>query len=220
MRRIVMQVLRLVVTVIVMGTMAAMIFSLRDEVSMLRRKLTCAERTGEPGVFETIRSRTSIRAFDPEAAVTDEAITEILKAGMCAPSAMNRQPWELVVVRDSAVLEKLGQALPYSRVGNGARVAIVVCGNLDNGLSGRGKEYWIQDCSAVSMNILLAAKALGLGAVWTGVYPGEDRVSVVREILGIPACYMPLNIIPIGYPAENPAPKDKWNPSKIHQNRW
>jgi len=139
---------------------------------------------------------------------------------MCAPSAMNKQPWEFVVVRDAATLKAIGDALPYSRVGNGAQAAIVVCGNEDNGLPGRGKEYWIHDCSAASMNILLAAKALGLGAVWTGVYPGEDRVATVRKILSIPDGFMPLNVIPIGYPAENPPPKDKWNPAKVHKDCW
>ena len=78
------------------------------------------------------------------------------------------------------------------------------------------KEYWIHDCSAAAMNILLAAKGLGLGAVWTGVYPGEERIAIVREVLAIPDGYAPLNVIPIGYPAENPTPKDKWNASKVH----
>jgi len=228
MKRMIMQILRLGMTMIIMGTMAVMIFSLRDEVSGLKRQLAAAQSAGkrpttvaeDPGVFETIRSRTSIRKFDPSKAVSDEAIEKILKAGMCAPSAMNKQPWELVVVRDSAQLKALGDALPYSRIGNGAQAAIAVCGNLDNGLPGRSKEYWIHDCSAVSMNILLAAKALGLGAVWTGVYPGEERMAIVRNILAIPDGYEPLNLIPIGYPAENPAPKNKWNPAKVHKDRW
>jgi len=220
MKRAAMQILRLMATVVVMGTMAVMIFSLREEVASLKRKLACANSLKDPSVFATIHDRTSIRKFDPSVEVPDAAIDKILGAGMCAPSAMNRQPWEFVVVRDLAVLKALGDALPYSRVGNGARAAIVVCGNLDNGLSGRGKEYWIQDCSAASMNILLAAKSLGFGAVWTGVYPGEDRVAAVRKILAIPEGHMPLNVIPIGMPAENPPPKDKWNPSKVHKEKW
>lgn len=218
MKRVVMQLLRSIVTVIVVGTMAVMIFSLRGEVAQLKARL--GARSADAGAFETIWKRTSIRKFDPSQEVADGVLEEILRAGMCAPSAMNKQPWELVVVRDPAKLAALAEALPYSRVGNGARLAIVVCGNLDNGLPGRGKEYWIQDCSAVTENILLAAKALDLGAVWTGVYPGEDRVAAVRKILAIPEGYMPLNVIPIGYPAENPAPKDKWNPAKIHHDAW
>ena len=171
-------------------------------------------------VLTAIATRKSIRRFDPLRAVEDEKVEKILKAAMCAPSAMDRRPWEFVVVKDKAQLQKLGERLPNSRVANGAQLAIVVCGSLDNGLPGRGKEYWIHDCSAASMNILLAAHGLGLGAVWTGVYPGEDRVAAVREILSIPDGFMPLNVIPLGYAAENPSPKDKWNSAKIHIDRW
>ena len=220
MKRFMMQMMRTMVTVIVVGTMAIMIFSLRGELAEAKAKLVAAKVEGEPGLFETIAARTSIRKFDPSKPVSNADIEKILKAGMCAPSAMDRRPWEFIVVRDKAKLAALGSRLPYSRCGNGAQAAIVVCGNLDNGLPGRGKEYWIHDCSAATMNILLAAKGLGLGAVWTGVYPGEDRVAVVREVLSIPEGYAPLNVIPLGYPAENPTPKDKWNPAKVHHDRW
>ena len=173
-----------------------------------------------PDVLTAIRTRKSVRKFDPLRKVEDEKIEKILRAAMCAPSAMDKRPWEFVVVKDSAQLKKLGERLPNSHCGSGAQAAIVVCGSLDNGLPGRGKEYWIHDCSAAAMNILLAAHALDLGAVWTGVYPGEDRIAKVREILSIPEGYMPLNVIPLGYPAENPPAKDKWNPAKIHNDRW
>lgn len=219
MKRFMMQMMRTMVTVIVVGTMAMMIFSLRGELAEAKAKVAAA-KSAEPGLFETIAARTSIRKFDPAKPVSDADIEKLLKAGMCAPSAMDRRPWEFIVVRDKAKLAALGSRLPYSRCGNGAQAAIVVCGNLDNGLPGRGREYWIHDCSAATMNILLAAKGLGLGAVWTGVYPGEDRVAVVREVLSIPEGYAPLNVIPLGYPAENPTPKDKWNPAKIHTDRW
>ena len=219
MKRFMMQMMRTMVTVIVVGTMAMMIFSLRGELAEAKAKIASA-KTGEPGLFETIAARTSIRKFDPSKPVADADIEKILRAGMCAPSAMDRRPWEFVVVRDKAKLAALGSRLPYSRCENGAQAAIVVCGNLDNGLPGRGKEYWIHDCSAATMNILLAAKGLGLGAVWTGVYPGEDRVAVVREVLSIPEGYAPLNVIPLGYPAESPMPKDKLNVRKIHRDAW
>ena len=219
MKRMMMQLLRSVVTVVVVGTMAAMIFSLRSELAEAKARLRVAS-AGGPELFETIRSRTSVRKFDPSRPVSDADVEKILRAAMCAPSAMDKRPWEFVVVRDREKLEALAKRLPYSRVGNGAQVAIVVCGTTDNGLPGRSKEYWIHDCSAASMNILLAAKGLGLGAVWTGVLPGEDRIAAVREVLGIPDGYLPLNVIPLGYPAENPQPKDKWNPAKVHRDRW
>ena len=173
-----------------------------------------------PDVLTAIATRKSVRKFDPLRAVEDEKVEKILKAAMCAPSAMDKRSWEFVVVKDKGQLQKLGERLPNSRVANGAQLAIVVCGSLDNGLPGRGKEYWIHDCSAASMNILLTAHGLGLGAVWTGVYPGEERIAAVREILAIPDGYAPLNVIPIGYPAEDPAVKNKWNPAKIHADRW
>lgn len=219
MKRIVMQLMRTIVTVIVMGTMAAMIFSLRSELAEAKR-LRGKEAAREMGVMEAIMTRGSCRQFEATKPISDEAIEKILRCAMSAPTAMDKRPWEFVVVRDQAKLAALGERLPNCRVGNGAQVAIIVCGTLDNGLPGRGKEYWIHDCSAASMNILLAAHSLGIGAVWTGVYPGEERMAVVREIVGVPDGYAPLNIIPLGYPKEAIQPKDKWNPSKIHKDQW
>jgi nitroreductase len=218
MKRIVLQLFRSLVTFVVVGTMAAMIFSLRAECRRLRAAASAP--SCRDGALETIRARRSIRSFDPARAVPDEAIETLLRSAMCAPSAMDRRPWAFVVVRDAARLKELAEALPHSRVGNGAQAAIVVCGATDNGLEGRAKEYWIQDCSAATMALLLAAEAQGLGAVWTGVYPGEDRVAKVRRILSIPEGYEPLNVVPVGWPAENPPPKDKWDPSRIHRDRW
>jgi len=178
------------------------------------------KKTESNDVLTAISTRKSIRKFDASKPVEDEKVEKMLRAAMCAPTAMDKRPWEFVVVRDPAKLSALAARLPYSRVGNGAKLAIVVCGSLDNGLPGRGKEYWIHDCSAATMNLLLAAHAQGLGAVWTGVFPGEDRIAAVREILSIPDGYMPLNVVPVGYPAENPPVKDKWNPAKIHYDKW
>ena len=182
--------------------------------------LAVAAGDGLPDVLTAIGTRKSVRRFDASRPVEDVKVEKILKAAMCAPSAMDRRPWEFVVVKDKAQLKRLGDRLPNSRVGNGAQLAIVVCGSLDNGLPGRSKEYWVHDCSAASMNILLAAHGQGLGAVWTGVYPGAELIAAVREILSVPEGFMPLNIIPIGYPAEDPPVKDKWNAKKIHADRW
>ena len=173
-----------------------------------------------PDVLTAIQTRKSVRKFDATRKVEDVKIEKILRAAMCAPTAMDRRPWEFVVVRDPSLLKRIGERLPSSHADNGAQAAIVVCGNLDNGLPGRGKEYWIHDCSAASMNILLAAHGQGLGAVWTAVYPGEGRIAAIREILSVPEGYMPLNVIPLGYPADGSPVKDKWNPAKIHNDRW
>ena len=150
--------------------------------------------------------------------VDDALIEQLLRAAMCAPTAMNSQPWSFVVVRDPAKIKALGDAMPATRCGNGAQAVIVVCGTLDNGLA--QKEYWITDCSLASANILLAAKALGLGAIWTAGWPVAERVAHLRRILNIPATHMPLNVIPVGYAAENPPPKNKWKPERIHRDGW
>ena len=99
-------------------------------------------------------------------------------------------------------------------------LAIVVCGNMDKALSGKGQAYWIQDCSAATENILLAAHALGLGAVWTGVYPMDDRVTAVSKAVKLPETIVPLCVIVIGHPAESPTPKDKWKPENVSYNEF
>lgn len=217
MKRLVLQLMRTIVTVIVVGTMAAMIFSLRSD---LAKAKAAAARGDGAGLFETVSGRASVRKFDRSRPVGDDVVERLLRAAMCAPSAMDRRTWEFIVVRDREKLGRLALMLPSSRIGNGAPLAIVVCGKTDNGLNGRGKEFWVQECSAATMNLLLAAKALGLGAVWTGVFPREEPVMAVREVLGVPEGYEPLNVIPVGWPAEDPAPKDKWDPGKIHHDGW
>lgn len=166
-------------------------------------------------LLDTIGSRASVRKFDASKEIDDATVEKLLRAAMSAPSAMDRRPWSFIAVRDAAKLKALADRSPYARIDNGARLVICVCG--ENGGTDNG--FWIQDCAAASQNILLAAHALGLGAVWTGVFPGE-RVGIVREILGIPETHTPLNLIVIGYPAEKPAPKNKWNPEAIHYDNW
>ena len=167
-----------------------------------------------PDVLEAISSRRSVREFDATKPVDDATVEKLLEAAMCAPTALDKRPWEFIVVRDAGKLAKIAEKLPYSRVGNGARLAIVVCGDT------AASDMWVPDCSAASMNILLAAHGLGLGAVWTAAHPGEERVAALREILGIPDGIVPLNVIPIGYPAETGVPKIKWNRDKIHRDQW
>lgn len=164
--------------------------------------------------MECIFSRTSVRSFQKKD-IEDEVITEILKAGMSAPSAVNMQPWMFVVVRERALLDKLADRLPYTKMAAQSTIAVVVCGDLRRTTDQREQEYWIEDCSAATQNILLAAHALGLGAVWTAVYPVPERVNTVLSILELPEYLVPLNVLPIGYPRTAGSPKDKWDPDKI-----
>ena len=167
--------------------------------------------------IETIMTRTSIRSFTDRAVAAD-TIEILLRAGMAAPTAVNLQPWHFVVVTDRAKLDELGGNGRQSKMWQESPLVIVVCGNLEKALEGPGQAFWVQDCSAATENILLAAHALGLGAVWTGCYPIEERVAMVSEVLGLPEHIVPLCAIVMGYPNESPEPKDKWKPENVSYN--
>lgn len=176
------------------------------------------ETAGNP-TLETIMQRKSVRSYT-DRPVTRQQLMRILRAGMAAPTAGNRQPWAFVVVTDRKTLDSLANELPYAKMLKEAPAAIVVCGVPKWGLKGKAAVYWVQDCSAVSENILLAVESMNLGAVWTGVYPIEERIKTVREILRIPGDVIPLNVIAIGRPKGNPKPKNKWKPDRIHWGKW
>lgn len=184
----------------------------------------CKSDNGECGVNATdavitnIMTRTSVRQFT-DRAISADTLENILKAGMAAPTAVNKQPWAFVVVTEREILDSLMAEHPYSNLKT-ATAAIIVCGDMDLVLEGAAREYWVQDCSAVTENILLAAHAYGLGAVWCGVYPNHERIPGVTRVLGLPEHIIPLNIISMGYPAAEQAPKDKWDPAKVRYQRW
>lgn len=165
--------------------------------------------------LNNILTRTSDRIFDPTKAVERPTLLTILNAAMAAPSGVNKQPWHYAVVTSRALLDRLAGALPYCKSAATAPVAIVVCGDKNRFLGGDDATLWVQDVSASSENILLAAHALGLGAVWTAVYPHPDREATVREILNLPANLVPFNIIPIGHIGKTHNPIVKWDPAKI-----
>lgn len=173
----------------------------------------------EEAVLSNIATRTSIRDYQHKA-VEKEKVEKMLRAGMAAPTAMNKQPWHFVVVDSRQVLDALSSANPHATMLKKAPLAIVVCGDMDKTIDGGGRDFWIQDCSAVTENILLAAHAMGLGAVWTGVYPAEDRCQAISKVLGLPETIIPLSCIVIGYPGENPQPKDKFKEDNISYNRY
>lgn len=167
--------------------------------------------------IKNIMTRTSIRKYtDQPVSKTD--IETLLRAGMAAPTAVNRQPWHFVVVTDKAKLKELSGG--RGGMLEQCALAIVVCGNMEKTMQGKGQEFWIQDCSAATENILLAANALGLGAVWTGGYPMEERVASISKALKLPETIIPLCTIVIGHPAESPTPKDKWKPENISYNEF
>lgn len=170
-------------------------------------------------ILENILTRTSVRSYTDQR-VDEGKIEYLLKAAMVAPTAVNSQPWSFVVITEKDLLKTLADSLPYAKMTYGAPLAIVACGVMDKTLKGGGKDYWVQDVSASVENILLAAHGMGLGAVWTGLYPIMERVHTVQNILHIPSDVIPLALIPIGYPDGETKPKNKWNIENVHHNRW
>lgn len=166
--------------------------------------------------MKAILSRRSIRKYT-EQPVPDEAVKELLEAAMSAPSAGNQQPWQFIVIKDRGILDEIPKYHPYSQMVKQASVAILVCGDLK---SEKHKGYWVQDCSAATENLLIAVEAKGLGAVWLGVYPREDRVDGIRKLLGLPEHIIPLSLIPVGFKGEQKPPANRYDASKVHHNGW
>jgi nitroreductase len=170
-------------------------------------------------LLNVIYTRRSVRKFTGET-VNKEDLTAILRAGMSAPSAINVQPWAFVALTDRGTLDELCRTLPYAKMLDKAGAAIVVCGIPDKDDT-YSNDYWVMDCSLASGNILLAAHALGYGAVWTAAYVDNERVRSVRRILSLPENIVPLNVIPIGIPADRDAkPVDKFRQENIHWEKW
>ena len=161
---------------------------------------------------EALLKRRSVRKYTDKA-VSDELVNELMHAAMSGPSACNRKPWKFYVVSDPEALKKLRNATRFSNIE--APLAIVVCGNLSRALPLQLADYWIEDCSAATENILLRATDLGLGTVWCGVYPQKSNVTKVRGILGLSDKLIPLNIIYVGYQAENPEARDQFNEKDV-----
>lgn len=168
------------------------------------------------GALDNIFERKSIRSYTDQP-VSQEQVETILKAAMAAPSGMNAQPWRFVVVREQATKDKL--AIGFNKMIAKAPVVIVVCGKTTNKLGGTNNN-WTADCAAATENLLLAVEALGLGAVWTACYPYDERMNPTIEALGLPDNVKPYCIVPVGYPAGNDKPKDKWKPDNIHYEKW
>ncbi len=166
--------------------------------------------------MDNILTRRSIRKF-LDKPVSDEKIKTILQAAMSSPSAGNMQPWEFIVIKKREILDKVPDIHPYAKMTLEAPVSIVVCCDTSKKVR---EGFWIQDCSAASQNILLAANALDLGSVWCGIYPNEELTKAFQVLLEMPSDVYPVNIIPIGYPAEKKEPSDRYEEERIHFDCW
>jgi nitroreductase len=162
--------------------------------------------------------RRSIRKYAP-GEISDSLVRDLLEAGMAAPSAVEKDPWHLIVLRQREVLARVAEGLPNGRFLAEAGLGIVVAGDLEQA-HGRELSYLLQDCSACTQNILLAAHALGLGACWLGVHPREPRVVHLRAVLGIPAHVLPVAAIAVGWPAKSEPARTRYDEAKVHRDRW
>jgi nitroreductase len=175
---------------------------------------SCKEQAG----LSVIMGRKSVRNYTGDA-IGRPDLEKILRAGMAAPTAMNKRPWNFVVVTDRAMLHKMEAGLQGAPMLKHAGAAIVVCAVRAKAFK-EITEFAVIDSTLASENILLAAEALGLGAVWTAAYPDPATMDFLRKTLNIPADIIPLNVIPIGKPAHKEQPKDKWEPANIHWEKW
>jgi nitroreductase len=166
--------------------------------------------------LEAIHTRRSVRQFD-DRPIDGAMVDRLLAAAMMAPSARNAQPWHFVVIDDRALLDRIAEINPNAEMARRARLAILVCGDLELELSGG---YWVVDCAAATQNLLLAAHALGLGAVWTGVYPRQERMEGIGGLAGLPPHVKAHSLVVLGYPAEQPASHNRYRADRVRRNRW
>lgn len=171
----------------------------------------------ESEILNIIFSRRSIRKYT-EQKVPREALIDLLKAAMAAPTACNNQPWEFVAVDDEGVMDQLRAGLRHGKYN--APAAIIVCHNPKIGKNPDCDQFWVQDCSAAVENILIAATGMGLGTVWLGVYPKPDTIEMVRRIAALPEEVTPLAVLYVGYPAEQKEPRTQYEERRVHWNRY
>jgi nitroreductase len=167
-------------------------------------------------VMEAIHTRRSIRKFQQKA-VPDDLVRDLLAAAMSAPSAGNQQPWQFVIITDREILGKVPGLNPYAAMAKDAPLAILICGDL---ALEKFPGYWVQDCSAATQNLLLAAHGKGLGAVWTGIYPTNDRVEGFTKLCNLPEKVIPLALVVIGYPAQTLQREDRFQVDRVHRDLW
>ncbi len=166
--------------------------------------------------LEAIKTRRSVRNWTSEP-VPPEIIRQILEAAMYAPSAGDEQAWQFVVIQDRGLLDQAGDVNPYARISRLAPLGILVCG--DTSLE-KYTGFWVQDCSAATQNLLVAAHSLGLGGVWTGIYPEEGRVRGFKKLYGLPENVIPLGLLLLGYPDQKPSQPKRYKAERVHQDRF
>ncbi|MCP5518466.1 MAG: nitroreductase family protein [Verrucomicrobiales bacterium] len=173
---------------------------------------------GIPEQLGWIFGRRSVRAYGP-GAIGDDQVEILLRAAMAAPSAVAKDPWRFVVVRDRSLLARLAGNLSNGSMLDQAPLGIVVAGDL-HAAHDRQLSYLLQDCAAAIENLLLSAHGLGLGACWLGIHPRQHRIDFVTNLLCLPEAVIPVACIALGQPAETKEPRSRFNPAWVHRDRW
>ncbi len=163
-------------------------------------------------------ARRSVRKYQDKP-IPAGILQDVLEAAMAAPSANAKDPWEIIVVQQLEVLAQIAAGLPYGKMLVGAAAGFVVCGDLRRA-NGQHLSYLLQDCSACIENLLLALAMLGLGGVWLGVHPREDRMAHLKALFQLPEDVLPLGVVAAGYPAETHAPRTRFDEARVHRERW
>ena len=169
-------------------------------------------------LLQFIYSRRSIRKYTGQA-IPESILTDLLEAAMAAPSAVAKDPWHFVVLRSRAVMDKLATALPNGQMLKSAAAAFIVCGDLQQAHD-QELSFLLQDVSAATENILLAASVLGLGACWLGIHPREERITAVRSLFSLPDTVIPVSGVALGWPAQESSARTRYNSTKVHQEQW
>ena len=166
--------------------------------------------------YESLISRRSIRAYQQKP-VPQEILQKLLEAAMCAPSARHEEPWHFVVIDEREKLSEIARVHPHAKMAASAPLAILVCGQASLETA-RG--YMPVDCGNAALNLLHAAHALGLGGVWVGIYPRQERIAEMRRLLSLPEEVLPFAFVPLGYPAESKGRENRYKADRVHHNKW
>ncbi len=167
-------------------------------------------------VLSNIQTRFSVRWFTDQE-VSDYEVNSLLDAGFCAPSAKNSRPWHFIVIRDRETLKKISEASSYAKMVVRSNLTILICADSSKNPS---EKHLVEDCSAAAQNILLAAHAMELGAVWCGINPKSDFYHTISELMELPEGIIPMMLIPIGYPDESRTQIERFEPKKVHKEKW
>ena len=168
--------------------------------------------------LQFIFARRSVRKYQNKD-IPEKMVKDLLEAAMAAPSAVAKDPWHFIVVRDAGMRKKVAEGLPNGKMLMDSPVGIVVCGDMEKAHD-RQISYLLQDCGAAIENLLVAVSALGLGAVWLGVHPREERITHVRAIFGLPENIVPVSVIAVGWPLEKPVARTRYNAGAVHEEKW